>query len=53
MDELSSITSDGVGRFLRRWYGALECVVEVRVDADPRVPAEPVVWRAAALVAGP
>ncbi|MFF3565806.1 hypothetical protein ACFYXS_37845 [Streptomyces sp. NPDC002574] len=51
MDELLSIDSDSVGRFLRRWYGTVGSVSEVHLDAGPHVPAELVEWHTAATLA--
>ncbi|MEV7087615.1 hypothetical protein AB0O07_17200 [Streptomyces sp. NPDC093085] len=54
MDELLSINSNSVERFLRRWYGTAESVSRVHLDARPYVPAELIEWHmAAALAAGP
>ncbi|MBB4906267.1 hypothetical protein [Actinophytocola algeriensis] len=52
MDELLSIGSGSVGRFLRRWYGNVESVSDVHLDASLHVPAELVEWHAAAALAG-
>ncbi|WP_406293079.1 hypothetical protein OG948_01400 [Embleya sp. NBC_00888] len=38
MDELLSITSAGVGRFLRRWYTTVKSVGDIHLD--PCMPAE-------------
>lgn len=54
VDELLSIGSDSVGRFLQRWYGTARSVSNVHLDVIPCVPAELVEWHAAtALVGGP
>ncbi|WP_246127343.1 hypothetical protein [Embleya hyalina] len=48
MDELLSIESDSVRRFLRRWYGTVEVVNDVHLDTSSCVPAELIEWHAAA-----
>ncbi|MFH9607485.1 hypothetical protein [Streptomyces sp. NPDC017448] len=54
MNELLSIDSDSVGRFLQRWYGTARSVSDVHLEAIPSAPAELVEWHtAAALVGGP
>ncbi|MGA4545170.1 hypothetical protein ACPA54_34810 [Uniformispora flossi] len=54
MDELLSINSDSIGRFLRRWYGTTQSVGDTHIDAHPFMPAELIEWHlAAALANGP
>lgn len=52
VDELLSVQSESVGRFLRRWYGTAENVLDVSLDVSPYAPAELVQWHTEAALTG-
>ncbi|MEW5531802.1 hypothetical protein [Streptomyces virginiae] len=48
MDELLSITSASVSRFLRRWYGVVDGAGGPQPATSPHVPGELIMWHKAA-----
>ncbi|WP_432151354.1 hypothetical protein [Streptomyces sp. bgisy029] len=52
MDELLSINSDSVTRFLQRWYGTGDSTSGDLPDATPHAPDDLVRWHAAAALTG-